>query len=373
MRVENHTMKTTLRQGAFTLVEMLVAIAVLSILLAVVFVPLRLAISSYHIGSSRNATQNAAQASLDQMERDFRRAAYVFPNTALVGITDKAPYTNNKAPGANATDPGFPYTKSLDTADNGANISRGICDRITSALTKPASSQPKSEFFGNTSRVDMILASRNGNGGVVLPIRPDDTVVSYYARRQNIDQPYSAVDNPLVLFRAEMPYRDAAGLLYKPGGGNPAASTASDPANVDLSSARLDACGTTSNSSNIGSRWLAHNVYGEANLEPLLQFDRGVQTLAIPRGIGLVASQAFKLDPATVPTPPTPTVDEAPLVPDTSFQLSDTNGDGKIDQVAVSLALETFDVNQGSAVGTNGQPTGQIVRVRRVFDLPNVR
>lgn len=362
---------TSSRQGAFTLVEMLVAIAVLSILLSVVFVPLRLAINSYHIGSSRTTAQNAAQASLDDMERDLRRAAYVFPNTALAGVTDKAPYINNRI---NSTDTlGVPYTKSLDDADAGASATRGVCERIF-LPAKPVSSQQKAVAFANTSRVDMILAVR-GNGGVVLPVRPDDTVVTYYTRRQNISQPYNPVDNPMVLFRAEMPYRDTTGVL-RPNGTTTAAPTATDPANADLSPTRLDACGGMSNSSDRGSLWLAHNVYGEANLEPLVEpgtTTKGVQTLAIPRGIGLVASQAFKLDTTVNPTPPTPTVDEAPLVPDTSFQLSDTNGDGKIDHVSASLALEVFDTNQGAATGTNGQPTGQIVRAHRDFDLPNVR
>ncbi len=363
--------QTSARKGAFTLVEMLVAIAVLSILLSVVFVPLRLAINSYHIGSSRTTAQNAAQASLDDMERDLRRATFVFPNAALAGVTDKAPFTNNKINSADVL--GVPYTKSLDAADTGStdvNAVRGVCDRIF-LPAKPVSSQQKSVAYANTSRVDMILAVR-GSSGVVLPVRPDDTVVTYYTRRQNISQPYSPVDNPLVLLRAEMPYRDAMGVL-RPNGTSPAVSTASDPANADLSPVRLDACGGTSNSSNRGSLWLAHNVYGEANLEPLVQIGKGVQTLAIPRGIGLVASQAFKLDPTLNPTPPTPTVDEAPLVPDTSFQLSDTNGDGKIDHVSASLALEVFDTNQSAATSTNGQPTGQIVRAHRDFDLPNVR
>ncbi len=353
--------KTTSRQGAFTLVEMLVAIAVLSILLAVVFVPLRLAISSYHIGSSRNTTQNAAQATLDQMERDFRRAAYVFPNTAIAGITDKAPYTDTAPKGNN----GLPYVRSTDKTDIFTNTDRskdvpqhGVCERGTNSVA-----------WGNTSRVDMILVKRNA-AGVVLPIQTGDTVVTYYPRRLDVTQPYSPVDNPVVLFRAEFPYRGTVNGFTAP------------RTNADTSPQRFPSTTCTAKSDpDLNALWLAHNAYGEANLEPLCvpattPDNDGVHTLAIPRGIGLVGSQAYKVDPQTttdIVGSYDPTKGEAPLVPDTSFQLSDTNGDGKIDQVAVSLALETFDVNQGSAVGTKGQPTGQIVRARRVFDLPNVR
>lgn len=363
---------TPSRQGAFTLVEMLVAIAVLSILLSVVFVPLRLAINSYHIGSSRTTAQNAAQASLDDMERDLRRAAYVFPNTALVGVTDKAPYINNKI---NMTDTlGYPYTRSTDSADNsnsatgtpGFSAQKGVCNRTGTLPAIP---------WGNTSRVDMILAKRDGLGRIILPVQLGDTIVTYYARRQRmgVDAPYNPVDNPIVLFRAEIPYRDANGTPISSGG----------PPNADTSAQRLGdagACGTANspNTTTRGSLWLVHNANGEANLEPLVEpgtTTTGVQTLAIPRGIGLVDSQAYKVDP-TSPTYNLSAINyktEAPLVPDTSFQLSDTNGDGKIDHVSASLALEIFDTNQGAATGTNNQPTGQIVRAHRDFDLPNVR
>jgi len=340
--------RTTSRASAFSLVEMLVAIAVLSILLAVVFVPLRLAINSFHVGQAQTSTQNAAQATLDDMERDIHRAAYVFPNTALAGITDKAPYLNNKI---NSTDAlGVPYVKSKVATDTASPL-QGVCDRTANAVA-----------FSNTSRVDMLLVKRR-NGQAVLPPQPDDSVVSYYARRQNIDKPYDPVDNPLVLYRAEFPFRDTTGVTSAPD--LPTANNADVPALYPSS------C-TTRAVQNRSELWLSHNVYGEANLEPLVQAGSGVQTVAIPRGVGLVASQAFRLNTTLNPTPTPPTPAEAPLVPDTSFQLRDTNGDGKIDQVDVSIALETFDSNQ-SNVNSNGQPKGQIVRARRVFDLPNVR
>jgi len=359
--------QTTSRANAFTLVEMLVAIAVLSILLAVVFVPLRLAINSFHIGQAQSSTQNAAQATLDDMERDFRRAGYIFPNTALVNVTDKAPYTNNLI---HLNDPqGVPYTKSIDGGDT-ATPTRGICEKVLlPAVPSPTpvpTSAPNSYGFGNTSRLDMILVKRDGNGKAILPPQPDDSVVTYYPRRQNINLPYDPVDNPLVLYRAEFPFRDISGTVKAP------ELTTAD--NATIPAAYPSGCTAIERpNKHRGALWLEHNVYGEANLDLLVEAGNGVQTAAIPRGVGLVASQAYRLNSNLNPAPTPPTTAEAPLVPDTSFQLSDTNGDGKINQVAVSLALETFDSGQGANVNSNGQPKGQIVRARRVFDLPNVR
>lgn len=357
--------QTSARKGAFTLVEMLVAIAVLSILLSVVFVPLRLAINSYHIGSSRTTAQNAAQASLDDMERDLRRAAYVFPNTALAGVTDKAPYMSNLVKSTDLV--GVPYVRSLDKADifTSTDVTKdvpqhGVCERSSNSVA-----------WGNASRLDMILVKRNG-AGPVLPIQPGDTVVSYYPRRQNPTLPYSPVDNPVVLFRAEFPYRGTPVSVVTPMGA----------INADTTPQRFPSTSCSANSvPDRNALWLAHNAYGEANLEPLCVDAtspniNGVHTLAIPRGIGLVDSQAFKVDPQTttdIVASYNPANGDAPLVPDTSFQLSDTNGDGKIDHVSASLALEVFDTNQSAATSTNGQPTGQIVRAHRDFDLPNVR
>ena len=328
---------------AFTLVEMLVAIGVFALLMTVVLVPLRAGLDTFHVGKAKSQTQGASQIALDQIERDLRRAVYVFPNAALEGVTTRAPFTANG---------GLPYVKSTDATDLGTP-QKGVCD-------KPANATP----WSDTARVDMILAKRDTQGRIVTPIRVGDTVVTYYARRQNLSAPYDASDNPIVLFRAQYPFRGTMQTPVTPTGAQ----------NADTSGARFPSSCSASAAQNRGALWVEHNALGEANLEPLCTDTTdpeiaGAHTLAIPRGVGLVASQAYRANAAPTFDPKT----EAPLQPDSSFELRDTNGDGKIDNVTIALALETFDTNQGANLNSNNQPTGQIVRGRRVVELPNVR
>lgn len=328
---------------AFTLVEVLVAIGVFSLLLTVVLVPLRVGLSTFHVGKAKSDTQGASQVALDQIERDLRRAVYVFPNTAMEGITDRAPFTANG---------GLPYVKSTDATDL-ATPQKGVCDKPAGAIA-----------WSDTARVDMILAKRDTQGRVVTPIRVGDTVVSYYARRQNLSAPYDPVDNPVVLFRAQYPFRGTMQTPVTPTGAQ----------NADTSGARFPASCTAAAVQNRSALWLEHNALGEANLEPLCADTTdpeiaGAHTLAMPRGVGLVSSQAYRANA----TPAFDPKAEAPLQPDSSFELKDANGDGKIDTVTVALAIETFDANQGSNLNANNQPSGQIVRGRRVVELPNIR
>ncbi len=350
--------RTSPARRAFTLVELMVAIAIFSLLLAVVLIPLRAGLESFHVGKAKSETQGAAQVTLDQVERDLRRAVYVFPNTSLPGVTDRAPYTNN----VNASGVGLPYVKSLDPSNTDITEGkRGVCDKSANAIP-----------WGDTARLDILLAKRDSQGRVATPARAGDTIVSYYARRQNINAPYDAVDNPIVLFRAQFPFRGVMATAVTPVGA----------VNADTSSARFPSSCTSAPIQNRNALWLAHNLYAEPDLEPLCTDTAdpnvsGSHTVVIPRGVGLVASQAYRIqesmDDVTKPLIP---AKEAPLQPDLSFQLDDTNGDGKINRVTIAIALETFDANSGGTVSANAankQPKGQIIRARRVIDLPNVR
>ncbi|BCM93421.1 hypothetical protein IAD21_05312 [Abditibacteriota bacterium] len=338
---KNSTLRSSRR--AFTLVELMVSIAIFSLLLTIVLVPLRTGLDSFHVGKARSDTQSASQSSLDQIERDLRRAVYVFPNASLEGLTDRAPFTAND---------GQPYVKSTDATDT-ATPQKGVCDKPASAMA-----------WSDTARLDMILAKRDAQGRIVTPARAGDTVVTYYARRQNMSAAYDPVDNPVVLFRAQYPFR---GTLQTP-------VTPTGAQNADTSNARFPTSCTTAAAQNRSALWVEHNALGESDLEPLCTDTTdpsvsGSHTLAIPRGVGMLASQAYRANATPAFDPKT----EAPLQPDSSFDLKDTNGDGKIDNVTVALALETFDVNQGANLNANNQPTGQIVRGRRVIELPNVR
>jgi prepilin-type N-terminal cleavage/methylation domain-containing protein len=338
---KNSTLRSSRR--AFTLVEMMVAVAIFSLLLAVVLVPLRAGLDFFHIGKARSETQGASQTALDQIERDLRRAVYVFPNAQQEGLSDRAPFTANA---------GQPYVKSTDATDT-ATPQKGVCDKPGSAMA-----------WSDTARIDMILAKRDAQGRIITPVKAGDTVVSYYARRQNLSAPYDPVDNPIVLFRAQYPFRGTMQTPVSPTGAQ----------NADTSSGRFPASCTTAAAQNRSALWIEHNALGESDLEPLCTDTTdaniaGSHTLAIPRGVGMLASQAYRATATPAFDPKT----EAPLQPDSSFELKDSNGDGKIDTVTIALALETFDSNQGGSLNANNQPTGQVVRGRRVVELPNVR
>lgn len=393
-------MKKQLTRRAFTMVEMLVALAVLGVLLGVIFVPIRSAFESFNIGNAKVDTQTAMQNSLDDMERDFRRAVYVFPNRKLEKVTTesgvpKAPFSA-----------GFPlpYTKSVPTApatpidvstnavaDNGTPI-KGVCE---------VGATDGTITWSNAARVDMVLA-RTDNNGVVLPTEAGATIVSYYPRRVNISAVYDPIDNPLVLFRAEIPFRNAANTTLIDSNGVDATPAPTPGTGAEIrfnaltSSLRYptSACTNIANQ-NGSSLWLSHNVYGEANLEGISSGNAALaslnnsHTIAIPRGLYLVSSSALKVfDPintysydGTNFVPPAaiagePPIGEppiqAPLVPDSSFDLSDSNGDGKIDRVNISLAIGTLDASNAANI-RNGKIKGQQSRVTRAVNLINVR
>ena len=363
--MSNH-FSTTRRRNAFTLVEVLVALGILAILLVIIVVPLRLGFDTFHVGKARADTQSALQSTVTSMENDLRQAIYVFPNGKVPGVTDKAPYNAQ-----------LPYFRSTDPTDTGTPTT-GAC-----ATTEVP--------FENRSRIDMIQVRRNDQGDVETPLAPAYTVVTYYARRLDMTKDYDPIDNPLVMFRAEYP---AYGLV----GTDPQPLKVASPTNalnaqIDFDRNKTAACTASAPIANRNAQWLSHNVYGEANLEPLThlgnpidpdaaEFDPATgfttddslysHTLATPRGLALEASRAYRSLPS--PTPVLDTTNEAPLVPDTSFTETDTNGDGKIDRVTISLGLASFDVGaQGQFNTTTNQPRGTRLPATRTIDLPNIQ
>lgn len=369
-------LRNTRRRDAFTLVEVLVALGILAILLVIIVVPLRLGFDTFHIGKARADTQSALQSTMTSIETDLRKAVYVFPNGKLKDVTDKEPYLDTG--GANPV-PLAPYFRSLIPTPL-----QGACDGSGNV-----------QNWSNPARIDMVQVRYDASGDVLTPRKPSYTIVSYSARRQDVNQEYDPLDNPIVLYRDEYP----AYGIYDDGTNPqevrrfPATGADAEPvagavnAQIDFDrfspggAESLTACMATPDVVNRNARWLTHNVYGEANLEPLTKVTTPAtfsatssalysHTLATPRGLALEASRAFRVtDPAPVPAVDYTT--EAPYVPDTSFTCADTNNDGKIDRVTVSLGLASFDVGaQGDL--KNNQPTGTRLRATRSIDLPNI-
>ena len=381
---------------AFTLVEVLVALGILAILLVIIVLPLRLGFDSFNKGNAQSSTQSALQATLTDMENDIRQAVYVFPNARVAGITDKAPYVN-RDPTTGAIIPAesgeLPYylsTDETDTAEPGKgtpNNPNGIACTV------------KSKPWANPSTISMIQVRRDAVGNVLTPLAPSYNIVTYYARRQQLSKPYDPVDNPVVMYRAEYP---AFGLLGTAPNQNPDPLKVQSPAgayNAKIDFKRVlptsSACTTSEDLANRSSLWLSHNYFGEADLLPLTEVGKaGVPNefqpdpsydisnlqasyshkLAIPRGLALEASNGYRAVPGYTPPAGDTGTAQGSLVPDTSFTTTDTDKDGKIDQVTISLGLASFDVGaQGQFDTTTQQPKGTILRGSRTINLPNIK
>jgi prepilin-type N-terminal cleavage/methylation domain-containing protein len=333
--------ETSSRRHGFTLVELLVAMGILFLLLTVLLVPIRMAFDSLNIGRSRSEVQLAAQGTVTQVEQDLRKAVFVFPNTEMPGVTDSKPYSDNN---------NEPYIRSTDTGN--PDTFYGPCD--------PAG---KRTAWGNTARIDLILPN-TAAGVVTNPIRPARYVVTYYARRLDNTKAYDPFDNPIVLYRAQFPYKDGDDNDFHDDG------VLAKPNNADLGPNRTPptaSCGSSSADINRQALWLSHNVYGEADLAPLCDTDAAVSgkptvfashILATPRGMALEAPGASD---ASNPS----------YQPNTSFLCEDSNGDGKIDRVTFNLILANYSASNETTA--NGIPKGQVLRYTRTIDLPNVR
>lgn len=340
---------TPTKRRGFTLVEMLVALAVTTLLLSVIMVPLRLAFDALNTSRSKSEVQQAAQVTLRDLEQDLRRAIKVYPNSRIIGITDKAPYFPNNL--------GLPYTISTLTTDISGQAVAPNRLPVAGVCNVPAlHASPTANAWSNPSRIDLVLP-RLVDGSVASPVTPDRYMVSYYARRQDISKEFDPYDNPVVLFRAQYAVQDSAGNDYETSPGVLNAETG--PSRFPTST-----CGAQAATKNREAIWLAHNHYGEANLEPLCVDVAGVptaHTLATPRGMAL--------NLRTESLPALADGVKAWLQPDTSFVCKDSNKDGIIDSVTVNLGL----VNYGAVGATtrNGRPVKQLERFSLSVDIPN--
>jgi len=86
-RRANRRRHRSLRRGAFTLVEIMVALAIFLAMMVIIFMPLNMGLNLFGVGKSRTLLLQAAQTTLDDMEGELRKAITVFPNAAIDGIT----------------------------------------------------------------------------------------------------------------------------------------------------------------------------------------------------------------------------------------------------------------------------------------------
>lgn len=265
--------RTRSTRGAFTLVEILVALGVMMLLLVIILVPVNMGLDLFHIGKTRSEVQQANQLVINQLASELRQAVHVFPNEEMPGIANQPPYN-----------------------DAGTPVS-------------------------NTARIDFLLPAVSDNGSVLTPPRASTYKVTYYARRLDSNKNYDVYSNPIVLWRAQYPSTAS----------NTKDQTKGEP--IQLSTA------SDFDSANPATASASH-------------------TQITPRDMVLIAPNADL--PDTNPA--------KSHQPDSSFICDDSNNDGKIDRVSISLLLAKYD-----SIGAAGEDKNQQIRLTRTVELPNVK
>ncbi|MEO6908387.1 MAG: prepilin-type N-terminal cleavage/methylation domain-containing protein, partial [Abditibacteriaceae bacterium] len=330
------------RRG-FTLVEVLVALAIFVLLLVIILVPLNMGFTMLHLGKTKVDVQTTTQRVIDRMRGDLTKAIYVYPNDVVPTVTGiptspKLPYGDPALIAAGATSvPVNPY------------FDADPCTALSETT-------PPQGRVSNLSRIDMLLPETN-NGNILSPVIPSYYIVTYYARRRDVTQGYQSIDNPIVLYRAQIPFRGSTvpapplpnsshpDYLIKNDGTPVQPQTtgevylSSDTLNANIYDSRyanLGACGSNSTSVNRSAAWLQQSADGEPNLEPLTN-ENGAATPAtpftlygshiavIPVSMGMVTGLSYKKSEIGYPLPP--------YGPKSTFICADTNKDGVIDQV----------------------------------------
>ncbi|BCM93330.1 hypothetical protein IAD21_05221 [Abditibacteriota bacterium] len=331
------------RRRAFTILEMLVALAVFMVLLAAVFVPIKLAGDLSGVGIARASAQQAGIDGIRQIKSDITKAIVILPNERTNGITDVYPYTLNLGYPYRRNKLGYKVPSAKDTSDGASTL-----DACQTTGTNQAVGAP------NTARLDLILPANNTQGNLDPNIRNNNVLVTYYARRRDIRKAFDPIDNPVVLFRAQIPFQyvDATiGTQPFPAWGTLPSNPPTPPYNADLSNQRFSTLGASGCNAR-SLQWLTMNQYGEFDLTPLalpaanasptsstasvLTF--GSHQLVLPRETALITPNA------ATDTTATPS-NGMSLVPDTTFVCSDTNKDGKIDTVTIQLSVGQYDEN----------------------------
>ncbi len=151
------------RQRAFTLIEILVSLAIFVILIGLMFRPMLTALELLSIGSGEQKAQAVSRTVINQLTEELQGALWVYSNLEAFDL----------ATGANADS-----TARWRTAQ--------------------------------TARIDLVLPARDANGQLLTPLRaataPGDAskpqVVTYWRMRSDPTKPYDPELNPFRLYRA---------------------------------------------------------------------------------------------------------------------------------------------------------------------------
>lgn len=317
------------RRAAFTLIEIMLALTLFLVLLAVIFVPLNQAFQVFNAGRTSSALQAAADSTVKTIATELQSAVAVYPNADLPGITDRAPY----AVTADVSAP--PYFQA--TACSGTRVS-------------------------NPARIDFVLPQRSADGTVSAPVKAQRYIITYFVQRQKaIAQPNSAFDefsNPLGVYRAQTLYQTSAGATV----------ASMNTASSRYASSGCDAGWLSEISAISRENSTATNPFRPA--EAQIPTDATAtatdeRTLITPRDMAVnfrYNDQAFPKD-----------YGKALIQPDLTFSCEDTDSNGVIDRVTIALTLVQYDESNGGRVRVDGQYPGQRVTAVQVVNLPNTR
>jgi prepilin-type N-terminal cleavage/methylation domain-containing protein len=357
MNANNIQFRRPRSQRGFTLIEILVALGIFSILLTIIMVPLNMGVNMTRIGSARTDTQQAAQATMNRIVTELRGATYVFPNEPMPGVTNKAPYDKNVPAGAPVGTLGYPYFRDVSGNEDPCGTTKFP--------------------FANTARLDFLTPATQNTTTPDPSVQ--NSIVSFYAARVDTRLKWSDADaysadlNPVVLYRAQIPFQRLDGSPFRYT--NPTTGTLNATLGPDTS-----ACGASAADVNSSKRWLMHNGAGEPFLvlqtnqsatatppNPAFQDDLGAavptdpasNTRITPLGVGLYAPEADKTADATDLTK-----NQRIFTPATTFICQDTNNNGIIDRVTVTLVMGKYD-------GAGAENRAQSVRLVQTVDLPN--
>ena len=304
--------RSSRRQG-FTLIEILIAVGLFLVLLAVILVPLNQAFKVFNVGRSSIALQSAADNTVKTIAAELRGAVVVFPNEDLPGVTDRAPH-QMKTPALSG--------QSLPPFFQNGGATCAEARRV-----------------GNPARIDFILPARAADGSIASPVKPQKSVITYFARRLDKTATFDIYSNPVVIYRAQTLYEDATGATVT----------------------KMNTGSTRYQTSGCNSDWLRQDAAAAMTkpAEPQIPTNDDNDDL-----LSLVSPRDMALNVRN----PTEALISKTMQPDLNFACEDSDGNGVIDRVTISLTFVQYE--EGGSAGKNA---GQRVTATQIVNLSNAR
>ncbi|MFA0782193.1 MAG: hypothetical protein YYHSYBAR_000584 [Candidatus Fervidibacter sacchari] len=200
---------THTRLHAFTLTELLVAIAILSIMFTLLFIPMTQAFDNARRGRIMAELQNAADYALEIMVRELMQATEVLPQERVFAEDHTYTYSDPSS-GLNRT--------IIHLAGEPLNLLDDI-DRINQQL-QDAPNDPSANPDDDTSaRIDFVVRAVKDDRLTPQNYQQAYTVITYYLRRADPSRPFQYLDfgnfpaNRRQIFRAHWQPQGTSGTV----------------------------------------------------------------------------------------------------------------------------------------------------------------